>query len=96
MPRDVTTPVLRNEHLGQGNYLVEFRDEAIAREMQPAQFFMIGIPGSETLLRRPYSVCGLPGTFEHGDDGVMQVLYKVFGSGTALLASLKGCRPKSS
>ena len=56
--------------------------------MTPAQFLMIGIPGSETLLRRPYSVCGLPGTFGDGAADGLQVLYKVFGKGTALLASL--------
>ena len=56
--------------------------------MRPAQFFMIGIPGSEVLLRRPFSVCGLPGTFRDGSDGTAQVLYKVLGRGTALLSSL--------
>ncbi|MCP3980985.1 MAG: dihydroorotate dehydrogenase electron transfer subunit [bacterium] len=89
MPQDITTTVLRNLALGGGNHLVEFDAPEMAREMQPGQFFMIGIPGSETLLRRPFSVCGLPGTFDDGADGALQVLYKVYGTGTALLASLK-------
>ena len=88
MPRDVTTVLLRNADLGNGNYLLEFSDAEMARSMQPAQFLMIGIPGSETLLRRPYSVCGVPGTFDDGAADGLQVLYKVFGKGTALLASL--------
>jgi dihydroorotate dehydrogenase electron transfer subunit len=88
MPHDITTPVLRNEDLGHGNFLVEFAADEMAAEMQPAQFFMIGLPGSETLLRRPYSVCGLPGTFAGRDPAAMQVLYKVVGKGTRLLSAL--------
>lgn len=88
MPQDVTTSVLRNTDLGDGNYLLEFELPEMSAVMKPAQFFMIGIPGAETLLRRPYSVCGLPGTFDDAAPGAMQVLYKVFGTGTRLLASL--------
>jgi len=50
---------------------------------------MVGIPGSETLLRRPYSVCGLPGTFDDRPADAVQLLIKVVGKGTALLAALK-------
>ncbi|NIT95128.1 MAG: hypothetical protein GWN79_06730, partial [Actinobacteria bacterium] len=88
MPHDIRTPVLRNDDLGNGNYLIEFAAPEMAGDMLPAQFFMIGIPGSETLLRRPYSVCGLPGTFDGRPDDAVQVLIKVYGRGTALLASL--------
>lgn len=89
MPQDITTRVLRNLDLGQGHYLLEFEAPGMAEVMRPAQFFMVGIPGSETLLRRPYSVCGLPGTFEDGRAGAVQILYKVVGRGTNLLGSLK-------
>jgi dihydroorotate dehydrogenase electron transfer subunit len=89
MPHDISTPVTRNVDLGHGNFLLEFDAPEAIREMDPAQFFMIRIPGSEVLLRRPFSVCGLPGTFDDADDGTMQVLYKVVGRGTALLAELK-------
>jgi len=54
---------------------------------------MIGIPGSETLLRRPYSVCGLPGTFDDARPDAVQVLYRIVGRGTGLLASLKPGAP---
>jgi len=67
----------------------------MAATMRPAQFFMIGIPGSATLLRRPYSVCGLPGTFEDRPAGALQVLYKAIGHGTGLLASLAPGAPIS-
>jgi dihydroorotate dehydrogenase electron transfer subunit len=88
MPQDIATPITRNEDLGGGNFLLEFDLPVMACETQPAQFFMIGVPGTETLLRRPYSVCGLPGTFDDAPPTAMQVLYKVVGKGTGILASL--------
>jgi dihydroorotate dehydrogenase electron transfer subunit len=88
MPRDLTTPVLRNVELGHGNFLIEFDGRELGAGMQPAQFFMIGVPGSAALLRRPYSVCGLAGTFDDAPPHAVQVLYKVVGHGTALLAAL--------
>jgi dihydroorotate dehydrogenase electron transfer subunit len=88
MVQDFTTPVLRNVDLGRGNWLLEFEAADAASEMRPAQFFMIGVPGSDVLLRRPFSVCGLPGTFADGRAGTVQILYRVYGRGTRLLSSL--------
>jgi dihydroorotate dehydrogenase electron transfer subunit len=88
MVQDLTAPVLRNVDLGGGNWLLEFEAGDVSREMLPAQFFMIGVPGSDILLRRPFSVCGLPGTFTDGRPGAVQILYRVYGRGTTLLASL--------
>jgi dihydroorotate dehydrogenase electron transfer subunit len=89
MVQDFIAPVLRNVDLGRGNWLLEFVAEDAARTMRPAQFFMIGVPGSDVLLRRPFSVCGLPGTFADGRPGAVQILYRVYGRGTQLLASLR-------
>jgi dihydroorotate dehydrogenase electron transfer subunit len=89
MPQDLRVTVLRNLDLDPAHFLLEFDAPSMVRAMRPAQFFMIGIPGGETLLRRPYSVCGLPGTFEDGAAGAAQILYKVVGRGTALLGALK-------
>jgi len=88
MVQDFTTPVLRNVDLGRGNWLLEFQADSVAAEMRPAQFFMIGVPGSDVLLRRPFSACGLPGTFSDGRAGAVQILYRVYGRGTKLLSSL--------
>ena len=88
MIHDLIVPVLRNVDLGRGNYLLEFEAGNVADGMQPAQFFMIGVPGSDVLLRRPFSVCGLPGTFADAKAGAVQILYRVYGRGTRLLASL--------
>lgn len=88
MPIDFSASVLRNADLGSGNHLVEFELPEQAREMEPAQFFMLGVPDSAVLLRRPYSVCGLPGTFADAPPRAAQILYKVVGRGTGLLAAL--------
>ncbi len=93
MPQDLVTSVARNLDLGGGSFLLEFDGGEIARTMAPGQFFMLGIPGSEVLLRRPFSVCGLPGTFPDAPAGALQVLYKVIGRGTALLSELKNGSP---
>lgn len=88
MVQDFIAPVLRNVDIGRGNWLLEFEAPGVVGDMRPAQFFMIGVPGSDILLRRPFSVCGLPGTFADGRPGAVQILYRVYGRGTKLLASL--------
>ncbi|MBZ5640915.1 MAG: dihydroorotate dehydrogenase electron transfer subunit [Acidobacteriia bacterium] len=93
MPQDLSAAVARNLDLGHGHFLLEFLAPRAAAEMVPGQFFMIGISGAEVLLRRPFSVCGLPGTFDDAPEGAVQVLYKVIGRGTALLSSLKPGAP---
>jgi len=93
MPHDISTVIERIIELGHGNFLLEFKADRMAAAMQPAQFFMIGIPGSEALLRRPFSVCGLPGTFDDGAEHGLQLLVKVVGKGTALLCALKAGAP---
>jgi dihydroorotate dehydrogenase electron transfer subunit len=89
MIRDITTEVTRNVDLGNGHFLIEFdAPSEMIDGMGSGQFFMIGVPGSDILLRRPFSVCGLPGTFSDSATGRAQVLFKVFGRGTAMLSSL--------
>jgi dihydroorotate dehydrogenase electron transfer subunit len=85
---DKTVNVVSNEALGNGNFLLTFAEETMAGKMRPGQFFMIGMPGTGILLRRPFSVCGLPGTFENTAAGALQVLYKVMGQGTRVLSGL--------
>src|SRR5262245_5380707 len=89
MMSDFATKVVRNVDLGRGSFLIEFEDPGVGPTMRPAQFFMIGVPGNDVLLRRPFSVCGLPGTFDDATPGTLQVLYRVYGRATTLLASLK-------
>ena len=88
MPTDFTARVVRNLDIGDGHFFLEFEAPDPVLRMDPSQFFMIGIPGSEVLLRRPFSVCGVPGTFEDGHPGCVQILYRVYGRGTSLLAHM--------
>lgn len=88
MAQDFVTTVRRNVDLGRGNFLLDMDDPGLGASMRPAQFFMIGVAGSDVLLRRPFSVCGLPGTFGDATPGTMQILYRVYGRATSLLASL--------
>jgi dihydroorotate dehydrogenase electron transfer subunit len=88
MPTDFSSRVVRNLDIGHGNFLLEFEAPGEVLRMEPSQFFMIGIPGSEVLLRRPFSVCGVPGTFDDGRPGCVQILYRVYGRGTSLLAHM--------
>lgn len=89
MPLDVPATVVRNLDLGHGNFLMDFEAPDSFLATEPAQFFMIGVPGAEVLLRRPFSVCGLPGTFEDSTPNTVQILYRVLGKGTSLLAGLR-------
>ena len=89
MPQDVPAPVLRNVDLGHGNFLLELDAPAQAAEVEAGQFFMLGVPGAEILLRRPFSVCGARGTFAGAPEGTLQILYRIVGKGTALMAALR-------
>ena len=89
MPRDVAATVIRNIDLGHGNLLLDLDAAPLAEATVPGQFFMIGVPGADVLLRRPFSVCGLPGTFPESGPRSVQILYKIVGRGTALLGALK-------
>ena len=85
---DKSVAVASKEALGNGNFLLTFTERDMAGQMVPGQFFMIGMPGTGILLRRPFSVCGLPDTFDGSASGSLQVLYKVMGQGTRVLSDL--------
>jgi dihydroorotate dehydrogenase electron transfer subunit len=89
MPQDLPAPVLRNLDLGHRNFLLELHAPALAAQVEPGQFFMLGVPGAEILLRRPFSVCGARNTFVDTPAEALQILYKVVGKGTALMAALR-------
>ena len=89
MPQDLPAPVRRNLDLGHGNFLLELHAPAHAAEVSPGQFFMLGVAGTDILLRRPFSVCGARGTFADAPEDAIQILYRVVGKGTALMASLR-------
>lgn len=89
MSKDFLSRVTLNLDLGGGHYILEFEVGSWIESMQAAEFFMIGVPGGETLLRRPFSLCARGDTFKDSTPGTARILYKVFGKGTALLSTLK-------
>jgi dihydroorotate dehydrogenase electron transfer subunit len=79
--------LLDNRDLGSGNFLAVFDAPDIAGEIRPAQFVMVRVrEGSDPMLGRPFSVAGV-GRGSRGSN--LELLYKVVGRGTALLAELR-------
>ncbi len=86
-----SVPLLASEDLGGGNYLAIFDAPAIASRIRPAQFVMVRVrEGTDPLLGRPFSVARV-GKGPHGP--TVDLLYKVTGRGTALLAELRPGSP---
>ena len=82
-----TVELLDNRDLGSGNFLAVFDAPGIAGEIRPAQFVMVRVrEGPDPLLGRPLSVAGV-GSGSHGP--TLELLYKIVGRGTALLAGLR-------
>ena len=75
--------IISNEVL-KGDYRrVEFDAPSISPEVKPGQFVHVQIAQlKDRILRRPFSICNV------SDDGVLTVVYKIVGEGTAKLAEL--------
>ena len=81
---DAPAPVVSNEDLGASIFLLTLDAPEIARLTRPAQFVMLqAAPQGGPLLRRPFSIQRVY------DDGRIEVLYKVVGRGTAMMAALR-------
>lgn len=73
--------ILKNEALGAEFFLISLKWSG-ARKVRPGQFVMVRVTGGvDPLLRRPFSVYNVRG-------GTVELLYKVVGKGTRILASL--------
>ncbi|HUU13115.1 MAG TPA: dihydroorotate dehydrogenase electron transfer subunit [Terriglobia bacterium] len=94
---DETVAVVENRPLTGGHFLLSLLSPRQARATRPGQFAMIRIPGrSDVLLRRPMSIYDVKprASFRKNGAGrspaeVIQLLYKVVGRGTQLMAELK-------
>jgi dihydroorotate dehydrogenase electron transfer subunit len=75
----------RNEQIGKDIWRMEFRSAPLASLARPGHFLMIhlGRRTKDPLLRRPFSIHGIL------DEHRMQVLYRIVGTGTSLLSTLK-------
>jgi dihydroorotate dehydrogenase electron transfer subunit len=78
--RDAVCDVVENRDLGGGVWLLRLRDPDMAAEMAPGCFIMLQVgPDLAPTLRRPFSI-------QRCEGDVYDVLYRVVGGGTALMA----------
>jgi dihydroorotate dehydrogenase electron transfer subunit len=77
---DIQGRILENRPVVPGYYLASIRLSTIMPPAKPGQFIMLKVPSSDTFLRRPFSI------YDYSR-GVLSILYKVTGKGTAALAS---------
>lgn len=76
--------IIRSEKLGAEIYRFTVKAPDIAAEARPGQFVMIRVgEGLDPLLRRPFSV------HQVVEGGLIQILFKVVGKGTAQLSKLQ-------
>ncbi len=84
MEHSLTRPseVIRSEALGSDIFRLTIMAPQIADTAQPGQFVMVqAASGQDPLLRRPFSIHQVSG------NGTVQILFKVVGRGTRLLAA---------
>ena len=93
---DETVAVIENRPLTGGHYLLSLDAPRQAPAARAGQFAMVRILGrSDLLLRRPMSIFdvqgpgGQTGSLQHGPARIVQLLYKIVGRGTRLMAELK-------
>ncbi len=79
---DVACTVVENRDLGSGVWLLRMRGAEVVAGMGAGRFVMITTgTGLSPLLRRPFSI-------QRTDGDVFDVLYRVVGEGTALMARM--------
>ncbi len=78
------TTLISNESLGNDIFRLTVKAPEIARAAAPGQFVMVRVAdGFDPLLRRPFSIHKITA------GGMLVILFKVVGRGTALLAKMK-------
>jgi len=76
---DIEGLIVRNDPVVPGYFRASIRLSKPMAGIRPGQFVMLKVPSSEVFLRRPFSV------YDYRR-GLLSVLYKVAGKGTAALA----------
>jgi dihydroorotate dehydrogenase electron transfer subunit len=85
MTKTVVCRVLENERLSERCYLLKVLAPSIAEECKPGQFVMLRCRSAAwPYLSRPFSV------YDSDGDAVLEIVYKVVGRATAVLAGLGG------
>jgi len=84
LSRFFRTELLSNAEVAAGHRLASFGLPPDIPSPAAGQFFMVGLPGlQDPLLKRPFSLHRITG------EGDVQILYRIRGKGTRLLAELK-------
>lgn len=79
----VQAEIVHQEALGPQIFRMTLRAPEIAAAARPGQFVMVRVAeGHDPLLRRPFSI------HQTTDAGLVRILYKVLGKGTAILADM--------
>ena len=90
---DDNVAVVENRPLTGGHFLLSVHAPRQAQATRPGQFAMVQLPGrSDVLLRRPmsiYDVKPAKASKRNSSPQVIQLLYKIVGRGTRLMAALK-------
>ncbi|MGH9398681.1 MAG: dihydroorotate dehydrogenase electron transfer subunit [Terriglobia bacterium] len=96
---DAIVPVAENRPLTGGHFLLSLHSPGQASATRPGQFAMVRLLGrSDVLLRRPMSIYDVKPAAGSNDKSlstslvspaIIQLLYKVVGHGTQLMAELK-------
>ena len=82
--RQITAPILSNDEIMPGIYLLWVEAPQIASDAQPGQFVMVRSgEDHDPLLRRPFSIHRV------GESGALGLLFDVVGQGTRWLAQRK-------
>jgi len=80
--------ILSNKAVSDQYYKMELRCPGLVDEVKPGQFLMFKVrEGYEPYLRRPFSFYGIKFSKAHIS---FEILYKVVGLGTRLIAEMKG------
>jgi len=76
------TQIIFNKKVASGTFLMGLKSSEIVAQARPGQFVMIRVrPGTDPLLRRPFSICTTRG------EDLFLILYKVVGKGTAIMSN---------
>src|SRR5208282_3455310 len=94
---DEIVNVAENRPLGGSHFLLSVESPRQAQATRPGQFAMVRILGrSDVLLRRPMSIFnvqtrhgGQTGPSRQAPPRILQLLYKIVGRGTRLMAELR-------
>ena len=76
---DIQGKIIENVNVAPGYYRITIMLSKPLGRVSPGQFVMIGVPGREVFLRRPFSIYGVR-------EKRMTVMYRVVGTGTAFLS----------